>query len=82
MKVLVRSSLVYKENTNTPFRKDLPEDQLKNYISWLFEGYTSSLIAKIKKMPFGETDFAPYWDEYFTMLKDLETLFYEPKEDV
>ncbi|MGF7010247.1 TetR/AcrR family transcriptional regulator [Lachnospiraceae bacterium PF1-21] len=75
-------SLVYKKNSHTPFRKDLPEDQLKNYISWLFEGYTSSLIAKIKETPFGETDFAPYWKEYFTMLTDLETLFYEPKEDV
>lgn len=64
------------------FRDDMDENRIKEYISWVVEGYSNDLLKKLDLEAFADIDLDPYWVEFDVILADLKKLFYKNKEGV
>lgn len=76
----LREHMLSSENfpkEGTRFRKDLDLIKTKNYIMWIFEGYSQDILKKIKGKSLADVDLDPYWKEFDEILNDLRMLFYQ-----
>jgi len=64
----------------TKFRDDIPQETSFNFIRWTVEGYRTELEQRIKSQDldeFSNADFSPYYDEFYTYLDTLKTIYYK-----
>lgn len=63
------------------FRRDLGEEKIRKYITWLIDGYSQNLLATLNEKPLADMDLDVYWDEFDDILDDMKRLFYEPDRE-